>query len=244
MEMQHKILSRSSASLFIMTLACTTLLANTAIQPVPKGEKWMKRHEAMVERANQGDIDLLLLGNSITDYWNKRAKDVYQDTFGDYKTANFGISADRTQHLLWRLQNGIGEGFQPEVTVLLIGTNNTGWEKNKEPRNQPDEVITGIKTVVNEVTKRFPESKLLLFALFPRGDADNPQRDQIDTINKAIASLHDGDQIFFYDIGHKFLDENGEIPESLMPDKLHPSAEGYKIWSQALQKPLKKFLSN
>jgi lysophospholipase L1-like esterase len=221
----------------------STLFANTAVQPVPKGEKWMARHESMVQRVKEGDIDLLLLGDSITDYWDKRSPEVYNDTFGAYKTANFGISADRTQHLLWRLQNGIGEGFSPKLVILLIGTNNTGFEKDKTtPRNQPKEVIEGVQAVVAEVRARFPTSPLLLFGLFPRGEPDNPQRAQIQQVNQAIRQLEDGRSLFFENIGNQFLDTNGNIPENLMPDKLHPGPDGYTIWARAIRPYLKRYL--
>lgn len=220
-------------------------LANTAVVPVPKHESWMQRHETMAERAKAGDIDLLLLGDSITDYWPKRAPEVWEATFGPYKTANFGISADRTQHLLWRLNNGIGEGYEPSLIVLLIGTNNTGWEKDGEtPRNSPDEVIEGVRAVVSEIRRRFPDSPLLMFALFPRGTPDNPQRGQIAVVNNAIRHFANGTTVFFEDIGPEFLDAEGRIPDSIMPDKLHPGPEGYKIWACALKPYLKRFLSD
>jgi beta-glucosidase len=236
LNMQYPILA-------LAVVLSSTAFANTAIEPVPKGEKWVARHEAMVERAQAGDIELLLLGDSITDYWDKRSPAVYEETFGKYKTANFGISADRTQHLLWRLQNGIGEGFSPKLVVLLIGTNNTGWEKDKTtPRNQPEEVIEGIKAVVAEITTRFPDAPLLMFGLFPRGDPDNPQRDQIKQVNEAMSKFADDRSIFYEDIGQQFLDAEGQIPEGIMPDKLHPGPDGYRIWARALQPYLKRFL--
>ena len=228
--------------LVLLASACSSAIANTAIEPKPKGN-WILRHLQMVDRARQGDIDVVLLGDSITDYWPKRAPEVYEHTFGAYKTANFGISADRTQHLLWRLQNGIGEGYSPKVTVLLIGTNNTGMEKDgTTPRNSTAETIEGILQVIEEIRTRFPDTTLLLFALFPRGTADNFQRDQIREINSALSRLHNGKSIRYIDIGDQFLDPDGEIPESLMPDKLHPAPDGYKIWAAALEEPLSQLL--
>lgn len=217
--------------------------ANTAVQPVPKGERWMERHQAMSERAAKGEIDLLFLGDSITDYWPQRAAEIWDREFSQYRHANFGISADRTQHLLWRLKNGIGEGFQPKVIVLLIGTNNTGFEPNSEtPRNSTEEAIEGISAVVAEIRERFGDAKLLLFGLFPRGDVDNPQREQIRIINRHISRFHDGETIHYFEIGGEFLDEEGNIPPQLMPDKLHPASKGYEIWASALREPLSQWL--
>jgi len=231
----------------VLLQRCATglLVANTAIEPIPRDDSWMMRHESMVERAKAGDIDLLFLGDSITDYWNKRALEVWQDAFGQYRTANFGISADRTQHLLWRLENGEGEGFQPKVVVLLIGTNNTGWEKDKiTPRNSVDEVIEGVEKVVAEVRARFPDATLLLFGLFPRAAKDHPQRTQVRQVNERLRLLHDCHRVCYFDIGDGFLDDHGDIIEELMPDLLHPSAGGYRIWAEALKKPLEYLLKS
>src|SRR5258706_11609562 len=100
-------------------------------RPAPKEGGWMKRHEAFVEEAKKGGFDVLFQGDSITDGWRNGAqKKIWDATFAPLKAANFGISGDRTQHVLWRLQNGEFEGLTlPKVVVLMIGTNNIGQTK-------------------------------------------------------------------------------------------------------------------
>lgn len=137
-----------------LLLAFTPLgaLANPAIKPEPRDAGWVKRHEGFVEIAKKGGVDVLFLGDSITDFWRREQTDrqvggkkIWDREFSGLRTANFGISGDRTQHVLWRLQNGELEGIKPKVVVLMIGTNNTGFERDKvTPRNSPPEVIEGV----------------------------------------------------------------------------------------------------
>jgi lysophospholipase L1-like esterase len=199
------------------------------------------RHASFVEIAKKGDIDVLFLGDSITDFWRTTGKAVWEKYYGNLKAANFGISADRTQHVLWRLQNGEGQGFKPKVVVLMIGTNNTGMERgaNPVPRNTVPETIEGVYAVVAELRKDFPDAKILLLAIFPRFDSpiNNPQ---IAEINQALVKLNDLKHVFYLDIGDKFLndDKSGFKPGVFNNDKLHPAAPGYEIWAESIQEPL------
>ena len=131
----------------------------------------------------------------------------------------------------------------PRVVVLLIGTNNTGLERDKvTPRNTPAETIEGITAVVAELRARFPDARILLQAIFPRGEPGDPQRAQIAEINTAIARLHDGDHVHFIDFGARFLDSEGRLPPDIMADKLHPDLKGYEIWADAIRGPLARLL--
>lgn len=229
------------ASCFL-ALAASQLLGNSAVVPVPRdGASWEAAHARNVTRAKQGDIDLLFLGDSITEHWTdaKFGLDVWEREFGHLKVANFGIDGDRTQHVLWRLQNGEGEGFSPKAIVLLIGTNNTGLEHDRiTPRNSPEEAEAGIAAVVQELRKRFPEGRILLLALLPRGQKSDPQRQQVEAINHAIVHLEDGEKIIFIDFGAEFLAENQQLRMELMPDRLHPGALGYELLANGLKTPL------
>src|SRR5262245_9258439 len=95
---------------------------HSAIKPVKRDANWEKRHEAFVASAKKGDIDVLFLGDSITDAWggeghgkNAPGAAMFEKEFGPLKAANFGIGGDRTQHVLWRLQNGEFDGIKPKV---------------------------------------------------------------------------------------------------------------------------------
>jgi lysophospholipase L1-like esterase len=195
------------------------------------------RHEGFVEIARQGNIDLLLDGDSITDFWmqgdaNKAMFDKY---FGAMRTANFGISGDTTQGLLWGLRNGEGQGFRPKAIMLMIGTNNQG--------NTGPEIAEGVGAVVLEMRTDFPDAKILLLAIFPRGTPGDPVRDKIAEANRIIARLDDQRHVFFLDIGAKFLDAQGVfLPDTFRPDNLHPVAKGYDIWGDAVKGKLAELL--
>ena len=209
---------------------------NTAIMPA-LSTGFLAKHQANLAVAAQGDSELLLMGDSITDFWRSdtgqfAGKPVLDKYFGKWKVANFGIAGDTTQGVLYRLQNGEGKGFKPKAVMLMIGTNNTG-------RNTAAEIAEGIGAVVLELQKDFPDAKILLLGVFPRGrNATDPARATISQINTIISKLHDGTRVQYLDIGAKFLDASGNIPADVMSDALHPSTKGYEIWADAVIAPV------
>ena len=202
------------------------------------------RHEGFVETARKGNIDLLLDGDSITDFWGQgdANKAMFEKYFGDTKTANFAISGDTTQGVLWGLKNGEGQGFQPKAIMLMIGTNNTGGTNNAGTATAA-EIAEGIGAVVLEMRNDFPGAKILLLAVFPRGVPGDSVRDKISEINRTIARLDDRQHVFYLDIGAKFLDDKGYfLPDSFRPDNLHPVAKGYDIWGAAVKDKLAELM--
>jgi lysophospholipase L1-like esterase len=212
-----------------------------ADQPSPKKDKdgvtiqpgFKGAHENFLKRGKE-PIGILFLGDSITAGWGK-AKPVWDEHYGKYQPANFGIGGDKTQHVLWRIANGELDGIQPKVLVLMIGTNNMGYPV--------EDIIKGDLKIVEEIHKKLPQTKLLLLGIFPRGpEATNPARAKIKTVNEALAKLEDGKTTRYLDIGDKFLDASGNLPKDIMPDSLHPNAAGYKIWADATQPLLDEML--
>jgi len=219
---------------------------NTATEPVwrARNEPWLKRHHGFAEIARTATkCDLLFLGDSITDHWRSKGREIWNREFAPYGALNFGISGDRTQHLLWRLQNGeIGE-LRPKVIVMMIGTNNVGFESDgKRVRNPPPEIAEGIKANVSYLRRQLPQARILLLAVFPRGDPDSPARAEVTAVNRRIARLHDGRHVFFLDIGRTFLSRDGTLSPEIMPDKLHPTPEGYERWASAIRPTLDRLL--
>ncbi len=213
---------------------------NTAIVPVPRDEKWVQRHEGFVAIAKEGNFDLLFLGDSITDFWRTRGKAVWDANFTPMKAANFGISGDRTQHVLWRIQNGELDGAHPKLTVLMIGTNNTRT-------NTAAEIAEGVTAIVKQIQAKCPAGKILLLGVFPRANTpDEAEREKISQkikdINRIIAGLDDGKSVKYLDIGAKFLDADGKLPKTVMPDLLHPNEKGYQIWADAIAPTVKEMM--
>jgi lysophospholipase L1-like esterase len=214
---------------------------NTAILPA-LAPQFQAKHQANLEVAKQGDAEVLFMGDSITDFWRNTegpfaGKPVLDKHFGQWKIANFGIAGDTTQGVLYRLQNGEGQGFSPRAIMLMIGTNNTA-------RNTAAEIAEGVGAVVLELQKDFPQAKILLLGVFPRGRPNDPVRATIADINRTIAKLHDGQRVHYLDIGAKFLAPDGTIPADVMSDLLHPSPKGYEIWAQAVKEPLTALMAD
>jgi beta-glucosidase len=228
------------AALALVAVAPTAAYAqNTAIVPTPFQEE---RHQAFLEEARRGGIECLLMGDSITDWWARAGLEVYEANFGDLDCANFGIAGDRTQGVLWRMQNGELEGYSPKLMMLMIGTNNLS-SRNRTP-NTPAEVALGIATIVTTFRVTFPEARVLLLGVFPRGATPNdPYRESIRHINALIANLDDGAHVRFMDIGDRFLAPDGSIPVEIMADGLHPTARGYEIWAEAVMPTFREMLS-
>jgi len=192
------------------------------------------RHVGFVQTAQKGDIDFLLEGDSITDWWvqGEANKQVFDKYFGGMKTANFAIAGDTTQGNLWGLKNGEGQSFSPKAVMLMIGTNNMGV-------NTAPEIAEGVGAVVLELRHDFPNAKILLLAIFPRSLPADPIREKIAETNKIISKLDDQQHVYYMDIGSKFLDDKGVfLPDSFRGDNLHPQAKGYEIWGEAVKDKL------
>jgi lysophospholipase L1-like esterase len=206
---------------------------------------FMRLHNQYVAQAKAGNIDLYMLGDSITDFWQHRHKANWDKSFAGWKAADFGISGDRTQHVLWRLQNGELEGVTPKVIVLLIGTNNLP-QNAVYTENTVADAAKGVKAIVDLLKEKEPQAHILLMAVFPRGDkavSSTPLSDRVNELNGMIANLDDGKQVKFLNINNQLADTDGKlIPGVMMADNLHPSDKGYALWSEAMRPMLTEWL--
>lgn len=183
-------------------------------------------------------VDLIFDGDSITDFWMNRGKVIWNQHYAKLNAYDFGISGDRTENLLWRLQNGQVETLHPKLIVLMIGTNN--WAINT-----PEQIADGVKADVDEYLKDCPDAVILLQAIFPRGEKPNdPARAKIKAVNQIISQLGDGKKVIYIDFGDKFLLPDGTLSHDIMPDFLHPSEQGYQIWADAIQPVIDNFFPN
>jgi lysophospholipase L1-like esterase len=212
-------------------------LPRTPEDAVTPAVKNPERHEKFLARIKEGPVGLLFLGDSITDAWPKRGPESWQK-FAPYHPADFGISGDRTEHVLWRITHGELEGIDPRVVVIMIGTNNVGHSSNE----QPAWAANGVKKIVEIVHEKLPKAKVLLLGVFPRGAKDSDARQRVAAINPIIAQLDDGKRTRYLDIGKSFLDADGEIPTDVMADGLHPTAKGYDIWYDVMRPTLEQMM--
>lgn len=207
--------------------------APSSVTPAPRTGHWMDLHRKFLERAKQGNVDLLFLGDSITQGWNDN--ETWKRYYGPRHAANFGIGGDRTQHVLWRIRNGELEGIRPKAVVLMIGTNNAG-------ANTAEEIAAGVAAIVKELRSRLPEAKVLLLGVFPRSAKPDATRKKLEEVNRQIARLDDGKQVTFLDIREAFLNPDETISPTIMPDYLHLTAKGYRLWADAMEPTLWKLL--
>jgi len=192
--------------------------------PAPKD---LPRHKDNLTRIAQGPIGAVFFGDSITDGW-RQVPELWKESFGQYAPANFGISGDRTQHVLWRMLNGELEGYQAKVVVLMIGTNNVS------AGDSPEQVLEGIRRILQTLSQKQPQAKVLLLGIFPREQSPGKLRQEIQQINEQLHTLADGQKVRYLDIGDRFVNEDGTISKEIMPDYLHLSKEGYERWAKAI----------
>jgi lysophospholipase L1-like esterase len=238
-----RLLVRTAGLLTILSVSLGLLHAqdkkpeHSAVKPADRKDKgWVTRHERFVERAKKGHVDVLFLGDSITQGWEGNGKEVWKKNYEPLKAANFGIGGDRTQHVLWRITEGKElEGISPKVAVLMIGTNNMG-------SNSAAEISDGIQAIVAELRQQKPHVNILLLAVFPRSPkASDKVRDKIKDVNQRIAKLN-CKQVKYLDIGEKFLEPDGSLSKDIMYDYLHLTPKGYQIWADATRPALEDLL--
>jgi lysophospholipase L1-like esterase len=247
---------RRQLLVFVALLCAANLFAQTNSAPAAKSgygpgsalipatratpTNWMSRHESFVAQANRGGVDILFMGDSITDNWRSKGVNIWNKCYAPQHAANFGIGGDRTQHVLWRIKHGELDGIKPKVTVLMIGTNNSG-------NDSPDDIAQAIKMIIDDTHAKVPETKILLLAIFPRGPRTNSiaamddaakRMEVIRATNERIAKYDDGQTVKYLDIGGKFLDADGTISKDVMADQLHPTEKGYQIWADAMNPTL------
>ncbi len=203
----------------------------STVEPAPRSDQgwWMKRHEQFLDRVKQGDAEVIFIGDSITQGWEGGGKAIWRRWYEPRKAINLGIGGDQTQHVLWRLDHGEVDGIAPKVAVVMIGTNNTG-------RNTPEQIADGVRAVVEKLKSKLPKTKILLLAIFPRDQKpEGEKRRRVKATNDIIAKFDDGKTVRYLDIGARFIEPDGTITKEIMPDHLHFSSKGYRIWAESIE---------
>jgi len=239
------------AAFVIAFLPFTAVAQEPATQELPKAVQpevqtaewavkwWLPRHEQKLkDLSEQETVDLLMIGDSITHGWEGSGRKVWEKYYAGRNAFNIGFSGDRTENVLWRLQNKAVEGISPKLAVVMIGTNNAGHRQD-----DPADTAAGIEAIVKELRKRLPETKILLLAIFPRGATpDDKLRKLNDATNEIISKLDDGEHVHFLNINDTFLTDDGTLTKEVMPDLLHPQEKGYQMWAEAMEPSVKKLM--
>jgi len=217
--------------------------------PVPRDlDWWTQRHQGVLEQVPEGNPEVIFIGDSITHFWDNKGKAIWQQYYAQYNPINMGFSGDRTEHVLWRLENGEIDGISPRLAVLMIGTNNASRDQYSA-----EQITEGIAAILCKLRTDLPQTKILLLAIFPRGSDPqrkdpaqeatyNPLWAKNDQVNQMISRFADGRMIYYLDINKAFLNDQGVLTREVMPDLLHPEEKGYAIWAEAMEPTMIRLL--
>ncbi len=184
------------------------------------------------------DIKFVMVGDSITHFWEQAGRDVLNANFAQYHPLNLGFAGDRTQNILYVIEKtDIFSKIDPKLVMLLIGVNNFGWNQGG-----PIATAEAIRQCVLALKEKAPNAKILLLGIFPAGNTPNDQnRPKIAATNEIIKDFADNKTVFYEDLGPKFLTPTGILERDIMGDFLHPTAKGYQIWADAIRPYVEKY---
>ena len=203
---------------------------------------WPQRFAEKQKAVEAGGSSVVFIGDSITHNWEGPGKAAWEKYFAGapYHALQLGFGGDRTEHLLWRIDNGEFDGYEAKAIVLAIGTNNTGHT----PHEPPADTILGIKAVIDRLLGKQPKARVILHPVFPRGEfPDDAGRLQNAVVNREVVKLADGRRVVWCDFNSQFLLPGGRLPKSLVPDFLHPGPMGYEIWANAVMPVIDRVLA-
>jgi len=205
---------------------------------LPKGE-WLEKHQILINKTiKYKDSKVIFLGDSITEAWLYEGKVYWNKEFNKYKPLNLGIGGDEIQHLHWRLLNGEGDNTNPNVVVVLIGTNNIG-----NAGHSGEITIELYSDLLDHIKTKWPRAHILVHTIFPRDRSPrSPFRIEIETVNEALRSWSKEGKFYLLDLYEKFMELDGKISDKIMPDFLHLSKLGYKKWVKNLKPSIEALL--
>jgi len=238
-----------------VTPACASAdirVENNAVIPVPKLEKdfynWEERHGQILDLIRKQKVDLVFIGDSITHMFGGsppspivHGSQTWNKYYAHRNAINMGFGWDRTQNVLWRLENGEFENITPRVAVLLIGTNNQTGTKNART-NTPEEIAEGVEAICQTIHKKIPSCHIILLGVLPRSPSHFVK--PIEELNRLIAPLNQEKYITFLNLRDQFADNEGLPKKELMHDTVHPNAAGYQVWAEAMEPVLSRLLND
>jgi len=230
-----------------------TEITNPAEIPTPgvMSPSWMKRHLAKLKAIHEQPVDLLFIGDSITEDWelcgpepSKNLKPVWDKYYGTLNAINLGFGGDTTANVLWRLEHGEIDDLHPKAIVLLIGANNTGrmhWSA--------DQTAAGIDAIVQFIHKKIPEAKIVVLGILPCALFNRQTNLKVN--DSLLNKYRNSEFVIYQDLTDVFM-QNGKLDPNLFiegrtspPTKLlHPSAQGQERMAKALEPLLLKLMSD
>ena len=217
----------------VTTFGVSRISANDGLNPAWWTDRLLAKRNEIADA--KGEFDLVFFGDSITHNWENQGKDSLAELRKTYRILDIGYGGDRTQHLVWRGENGELDGYKTKGVMLMIGTNNGG--------DKETDIADGVRKILGIIAKKQPQAKTLLLPIFPYGEAKNDRhRAKMNKVNEIIRGYADGEKVIWVDFNDKWLDEKGST-KWIMPDGLHPNADGYKnVWLPAVLPHFKKIV--
>lgn len=225
-------------------LGAVSLPAAPAVNPIPRTDQSSRiAHEQLLAKTRQGRIDVYFAGDSITRRWgciDPQYQDLlahWRESFFGWNAANFAWGGDTVQNILWRLENGELEGVHPKVIVLLAGTNNLGGRSTDGDDAQVEEVVAGIRAILDSMQRQAPRATIILMGILPRADRQGGSSlmPTINRINERLAAFADGKRIRYLNVNDKLAGSDGKLIEGMTGDGLHLALPGYQVWADALK---------
>jgi lysophospholipase L1-like esterase len=210
---------------------------------------WRRRHEEKLAELKRGPVDLIFLGDSITQNWEKPDyQPSWRRFYGDRHAVNLGFVGDATSHLLWRMRNGELDAIAPKVAVVLIGANNLGlvhWPA--------DDDVKGIDAVVAELRMHLPRTRILLLGVLPSERSAWVSQTTL-AINRQLAARYGHGavpDVTYMDLTGIFM-RDGQLDLGLFADPamhppqpaLHPSPQGQERLAAAIEPTLAALLGD
>jgi lysophospholipase L1-like esterase len=197
---------------------------------------WLERHEEVVRLNHEEHPDIVLIGNSITHYWagTPKARDArgtksWEKLFKGHTVRNMGFGWDRIENALWRIYHGELDGFNAKKVFLLMGTNNLD-------RNNDEEIVDGILSLVKAVRSRQPEAKIYVCGILPRAWAES----HVQLVNALLQRRLIGADATYVDMTPEVVQNDGRVINELFIDGLHPNEEGYARMAKMMEKAVKE----
>jgi lysophospholipase L1-like esterase len=198
-------------SIYLALSSAAWVYGHSADDPAPRNEQWWQDRQKLINQrvAEAGEkAQVIFIGDSITQGWEGAGKDVWAHYYAARNALNLGISGDRTQHVLWRLEHGNLDGLKPKAAVVMIGTNNSNGEDNT-----PGQIVDGVTAIVKKLREKLPDTKVILVAIFPRNENYSPQRGKILEVNQVLRKLADNQNVYWSDFGYRYVNSDGLIPQ-------------------------------
>jgi lysophospholipase L1-like esterase len=204
-------------------LPCGPFTRDAIAAPEPRQARWpVDEFEKINVAVKTQPYRVLFFGDSLTERFPTEAPELWQQYMAPRGVLNAGVSGDRTEHLLWRLQHGNLNGPPPTAVVVLIGTNDLGYDR------PPEDVAEGIRADLFYLRQRLPAVRIGLLGLWPRGESPDARlRQATVAVNQLIRTCGDDRAMVYADIGGVLLDPEGRLDPAIAPDRLHPTRLGY-----------------